>query len=157
MSGHKRKYISINRKALFQYYVESKIEAGIILVGSEVKSIRAGHISIAEAYVDINKDNMVYLYKCHIAEYKYSNLFAHNSTRVRQLLLRKREIEKIYGKVKLKGYTLIPLSIFFANSLVKVELGVAKGKKIYDKRQTIKDKDWKKEKDRRIKEKNNEY
>jgi SsrA-binding protein len=144
MSDYK-KNIAQNKKAYFEYFIEEKFEAGIILTGSEVKSIRAGKITIADTHAAVDKGEL-YLYNCHIAEYEQAGRFNHVTTRPRKLLLRRKEMQKIIGKVKLKGYTLIALAFYFnAKNLVKLELGLAKGKKLHDKRQSIKEKDWQRE------------
>lgn len=145
MTAIYRKLITQNKRANYEYFVEERLEAGIILTGSEVKSIRDGKISIADSHAAITPEGLI-LYNCHIAEYVQANRFNHNTTRPRKLLLRKKEIQKITGKIKLKGYTLIALSFYFnEKNLVKVELGLSKGKKMHDKRQSIKDKDWERE------------
>lgn len=140
-----KKIIAQNKKAYFEYFIEEKFEAGIVLTGSEVKSIRAGKLTIADTHAAGSKGEL-YLYNCHIAEYEQANRFNHITTRPRKLLLHHKELQKIIGKIKLKGYTLIALSFYFnQKNLIKLELGLAKGKKLHDKRQSIKDKDWKRE------------
>jgi len=140
-----KKNIAQNKKAYFEYFIEEKFEAGIILTGSEVKSIRAGKITIADTHAALDKGEL-YLYNCHIAEYEQAGRFNHDTKRSRKLLLRRKEMQKIIGKIKLKGYTLIALAFYFnAKNLIKLELGLAKGKKLYDKRQSIKEKDWQRE------------
>ncbi len=147
-----KKIIAQNKKARFNYSIETEFEAGIVLTGSEVKSIRAGKISIPDSHAAPNKEEEIFLYNCHIAEYEKANRFNHATLRPKKLLLNKKEINKIIGKIKLKGYTLIVLSVYFNNkNRVKLELGLAKGKKNHDKRQTIKERDWKKEQGRLLK------
>lgn len=141
MESNPIKIILKNKKAYFEYFIEEKYEAGIVLKGSEIKSIREGHCSIADSYAKITKENEVYLYGFLIQEYKNSGYIKHDVSRPKKLLLHKKEIIKIARKVNQAGYTLIPLSIYLKNQIVKVELGLAKGKKIYDKRETIKKKD----------------
>ena len=145
------KIIATNRKASFNYFIEERIEAGIILKGSEVKSLRLGKASIEDSHAE-NSGNEVFLYNCHIAEYDKANQFNHISRRTRKLLLHTKEIKKIIGKIRLKGYTLIALSLYFnQKNIAKVELGIAKGKKLHDKRESIKEKDWKRDQGRIMK------
>ena len=134
------KSLAKNRKATFEYFIEDKYETGIVLVGTEVKSIRQGKLNIKDSYAGI-KDGEVYVYNMHISPYEKGNIFNVDPLRPRKLLLNKREIRKLIGLVTLKGYSLIPLSVYLKNGLVKVELSVAKGKKNYDKRQDIAKKD----------------
>jgi len=144
-----------NRKAYHNYFIEEELIAGIVLLGSEIKSLRNGKANIQDAYVDINKKNEAYLINAHISPYKMSNRFNHEPLRKRKLLLHKKEIKKIIGKTKLKGYTVIPLTIFLNNrNIAKVKIGIAKGKKLYDKRASIKEKEWRRDKQRLIKEGN---
>lgn len=134
------KSLAKNRKATFEYFIEEKYEAGIVLVGTEVKSIRQGKLNIKDSYAAI-KDGEVYVYNMHISPYEKGNIFNVDPLRPRKLLLNKREIRKLIGLTTLKGYSLIPLSVYLKNGLVKLELSVAKGKKNYDKRQDIAKKD----------------
>ncbi|MCK5095366.1 MAG: SsrA-binding protein SmpB, partial [Spirochaetes bacterium] len=122
-------------------------EAGISLVGSEVKSIREGRISLKESYAEI-KSGEIFLVSCHISPYEAANIFNHDPRRERKLLLHRREIKRLSGKVKEKGLTLIPLSLYFLRGKVKVEIGLCKGKKLHDKRKTLQEKDAKREMDR---------
>lgn len=143
-----KKIIAQNKKAYFNYFIEEKIEAGIILTGSEVKSLRQGKASIEDSHAE-NSGKEVFLYNCHIAEYDKAGKFNHSTRRTRKLLLNSGEINKIIGKIRVKGYTLVALSLYFnQKNRLKVELGVAKGKKLHDKRETIKDKDWKRDQSR---------
>jgi len=152
MSDYK-KIIAQNKKASFEYFIEERFEAGIILTGSEVKSVRNGKVTIADTHAAMN-ENELFLYNCHIAEYEQAGRFNHPTKRPRKLLLKKKEIQKIIGKIKLKGYTLIALCMYFnKKNIVKVELGLSKGKKQHDKRQTIKDKDWEREQGRILRDK----
>lgn len=135
-----------NRKARHEYFVEEEIEAGIALLGTEVKSLRAGRANIGEAYA-AEKDGELWLINAYIAEYEGGNRFNHATKRPRKLLLKKREIAKLIGKVKIKGYTLVPLSLYFSRSgYAKVKLGLGKGKTLYDKRETEKKRDWERQK-----------
>ncbi|MDA0902235.1 MAG: SsrA-binding protein SmpB [Proteobacteria bacterium] len=135
------KIIANNKKARFDYIIEEEVEAGIILLGSEVKSIRAGKVNIKDSYAD-QKNGGLYLLNANINKYEGANQFNHEPTRPRQLLLHKKQIEKLLGKVKTKGVSLIPLSLYFnKRGIIKIKLGVAKGKKLYDKRASLKEKD----------------
>ncbi len=130
------KLIANNKKARFDYFILETYEAGIQLFGTEVKSLRLGQCSVKEAWVDI-RDGEMYVYGMHITPYEKGNIFNKDPLRVRKLLLHKEEIRKIEGKLKEKGLTLVPLRVYFRGSLVKVEVGLAKGKKSYDKRESI--------------------
>ena len=141
------KIISINRKARFNYFFEELIEAGIVLKGSEVKSIRQGKVNIGDAYA-IEKDGEIILINSHITSYKYSSYNNHSPLDERKLLLNKREINKLIGRVNREGFTIIPTKMYFKKGKVKIEIGVAKGKKNYDKRQIKKNRDWNREKAR---------
>ncbi len=143
------KIISINRKASFNFFFESKYEAGIVLKGSEIKSIRDGKINIAESYA-IEKYGEIFLINSHIPTYKQASYSNHNPIDDRKLLLNKREINKLIGKINREGFTLVPTKIYFKKGKVKVELAVAKGKKQYDKRQTKKTRDWNRDKARYV-------
>ncbi len=130
------KIISQNKKAYHDYFVEEKYEAGIELFGTEVKSIRAGKVNIKEAYCDI-KDGEVFVLGMHISPYEQGNIFNKDPLRPKRLLLHKREILKLFGLVSQKGYTLVPLQIYLSGSRVKIEIGLCRGKKIYDKREDM--------------------
>ena len=147
------KLIANNKKAYHDYFIDDKWEAGIELFGTEVKSIRMGKCSIKEAFVKIDKGE-VYVYGMHISPYEKGNIFNKDPLRVRKLLLHRYEINKIEGKLQEKGLTLVPLKVYFKGSLVKVEIGVARGKKLYDKRQDIAKKDQRREAEREFKVKN---
>ncbi len=135
-----------NRRARFEYYIEDEVEAGIVLVGTEVKSLREGKSNIQDAHAG-EKDGDIYLFNMHISEYKGGNRFNHEPTRPRKLLLHKKEIKKFIGQTKVKGMTIVPLSLYFNdNGMVKVKIGLAKGKKLHDKRATEKERDWGREK-----------
>lgn len=132
----------LNKKANFNYYIENKIEAGISLQGTEVKSLRKGSADIKDAYIRI-KDNEAYIINMYIAKYEEGNIFNHDERRERKLLLHKKEIIKLKKEIELEGVTLIPIKVYFKKNKVKVEVGIAKGKKNYDKRESIKERDLK--------------
>ena len=138
------KLIANNKKAYHDYFIEDKYEAGIVLVGTEVKSLRMGKCSIKEAFIRI-ENGEVYVYNMHISPYEKGNIFNKDPLRVRKLLLHKHQINKIAGQVAQKGYTLVPLRIYLKGSLVKVEIGLARGKKQHDKRRDIAKKDQRRE------------
>ena len=142
----KYKVLATNKKASFNYFLEEKIEVGIVLLGSEVKSLRVAGCNIEDSHADLMNSEL-YIFNLNIPEYKGANSFAtHAPRRPRKLLLKKRESRKLIGKIKQKGYTLIACSLYFnSNSLVKLELALAKGKKLYDKRVDLKRKEWDKE------------
>ncbi len=129
-----------NRKARYDYFIEDSYECGIVLKGTEIKSIRDGKANIKDSYGMI-KNNELYLLNMHISPYESGNIFNHEERRTRKLLVNKKEIFKIKDKVNLEGYTLVPLKIYFKNGKAKVQLAIAKGKKTYDKRETIKQRD----------------
>ncbi|HHT9107893.1 MAG TPA: SsrA-binding protein SmpB [Candidatus Wunengus sp. YC64] len=133
-------FIAKNRKAYFQYEILEKIEAGIVLTGTEVKSVRNRDVSINESFAHLNNGE-IFVYEMHVGQYKQGNRQNHEPKRVRKLLLHKREIAKIAGKIKQKGYTMIPLSIYFKDGIVKVELALVRGKSKVDKREDIKKRD----------------
>jgi SsrA-binding protein len=140
-----------NRSAYHEFFIDNKYEAGMILLGTEVKSMREGKVSFNDSYCLVHKGEL-WLKSLHIAEYSHGNLNNHDPLRDRKLLLRKREIQKIESKLKEKGYTLIPLRIYFnEKGLAKIELGLAKGKKLHDKRESIKQKDVEREMKRYLK------
>ncbi len=146
------KLIANNKKAYHDYFIDEKYECGIELFGTEVKSIRMGKCSVKEAFVRIDK-GQVYISGMHINPYEKGNLFNKDPLRVRRLLLHKAEIYKLEGKIREKGYTLVPLQVYFKGSLVKISIGLARGKKNYDKRQDIAKKDQKREIERDYKQK----
>lgn len=139
-----------NRQAYHEYFIDAKYDAGMVLLGTEVKSLRAGRASFNDSYCLIDKGE-IWLKSLHIAEYSHGTTNNHDPVRDRKLLLEKREIKKIAAKLKEKGYTLIPLSIYFKDRLAKIEIGLAKGKKLHDKRETIKQKDVEREMKRFLK------
>jgi len=140
----------LNRKARYDYEIEDTFEAGIVLKGTEIKSIRSGKANIKDSYVVI-KNNEAYLLNTHISIYDKGNIFNHDERRTRKLLLNKKEILKLRDKVDREGYTIIPLKIYFKNSYAKVLIGLARGKKNYDKRESIKERDIKRELDKQNK------
>lgn len=147
------KLVANNKKARFDYFIEDTYEAGIALFGTEVKSLRTGKCSIKESFIKIERGE-VFVYNMHISPYEKGNIFNKDPIRVRKLLLHKVQIRKIFGQLKEKGYTLVPLQVYFKGSLAKVEIGVARGKKNYDKRDDIAKKDQKREVQRDFKIKN---
>ena len=134
----------VNRQASFNYFIEETYEAGIVLTGTEIKSIRIGKCNIKDSYVII-KNREAYLLNAHISHYEQGNIFNHEETKTRKLLLNKREILKLNDKINIEGYTLIPLKIYFVKGRAKVLVGVCKGKKNYDKRESLKEKDLQRE------------
>ena len=154
MAQHGIKIAAENRKARHDYSIHETFEAGIELVGTEVKSLRAGKANLKDAYAQITKTAEVYVYNLHISPYEQGNQFNHEPLRPRRLLLHRAEIRRLIGKVKEKGYALIPLKMYFTHGLVKMELALATGKKLYDKRQSMAEKDAKREMDRTLKERN---
>lgn len=134
------KVVATNRKARFEYFIEDTIEAGLVLTGTEVKSIRQGKLNIKDSYASV-EDGEVFINNLHISPYEQWNIYNVDPVRKRKLLLHKREIRKVMAAITQKGYTLVPLSVYIKNGLVKVELATAKGKKLYDKREDIAKKD----------------
>jgi len=147
------KLIANNKKARFDYFIEDTFEAGISLHGTEVKSLRQGKCSVKESFVRV-ENGEVYIYNMHVSQYEKGNIFNKDPLRVKKLLLHKYEINKISGQLATKGYTLVPLQVYFKGSLVKVEIGLARGKKLYDKRQDIAKKDQRRESEKEFKVKN---
>lgn len=147
------KLVANNKKAYHDYFIEEKYECGIALHGTEVKSMRMGKCSIKEAFVRI-ENGEVYVYGMHVSPYEKGNIFNKDPLRVKKLLLHKQEINKLIGKIKEKGYTLVPLQVYFHNGKAKVEIGLAKGKKLYDKREDIAKKDQRRETEREFKVRN---
>ncbi|HUG45533.1 MAG TPA: SsrA-binding protein SmpB [Sphingomicrobium sp.] len=144
----KHKVVAENRRARYDYFIEDRFEAGIVLAGTEVKALRQGEGSIAESYAALEGEE-VWLINSHIPEYSHGNRMNHEPRRKRKLLLSKREIAKLHGAVNRQGLTLVPLSIYFnSRGKAKVELALARGKKAHDKRETIKERDWKREQQR---------
>ncbi|MDD7178300.1 MAG: SsrA-binding protein SmpB [Lachnospiraceae bacterium] len=147
------KLIANNKKARHDYFLEETFEAGVELHGTEVKSLRQGHCSIKEAFIHIENGEVI-IYGMHISPYEKGNIFNKDPLRPKRLLLHKKEIMRLLGKIKEKGYTLIPVQVYFKGSLVKVEIALARGKKLYDKRQDIAKKDARREAERDFKVRN---
>ena len=147
------KTIATNKKAFHDYFVEESLEAGIELAGTEVKSLRQAAVNLKDAWCSIDKGE-VFVNGMHISAYEKGNIFNRDPMRVRKLLLHKREIMRLFGLMKQQGYTLIPLSIYFKGSLVKVQLGLCRGKKLFDKREDAARRDMKRDADRALKERN---
>ena len=143
------KTICLNRKASFNYYFEEFLEAGIVLKGSEIKSVRDGKVNIADSYA-IEKNGEIVLINSHIAPYKQASYSNHNPMDERKLLLNKREINKLIGKIHREGFTIVPTKMYFKKGKAKIEIAIAKGKRQYDKRLTKKDRDWNRDKARYI-------
>ena len=150
--GAGNRMVANNKKAYHDYFIEDKYEAGVALAGTEVKSLRMGKCSIKESFVKIERGE-VFIYGMHISPYEKGNIFNKDPLRVKKLLLHREEIRKMERKIAEKGLTLVPLQVYFKGSLVKVEIAVARGKKLYDKRQDIAKKDQKPETPRELKEK----
>ena len=143
------KIICLNRKASFNYFFEQLYEAGIVLKGSEIKSIRKGKVNISESYA-VEKGGEIFLINSHIASYKEASYSDHNPTDERKLLFNKKEINKLIGKINRDGFSLIPTKMYFKKGKAKIEVAIAKGKKKYDKRQTIKNREWNRDKSRYV-------
>lgn len=147
------KLVANNKKAYHDYFIDEKYEAGVALHGTEVKSLRMGKCSIKEAFVRI-ENGEVFVYGMHVSPYEKGNIFNKDPLRVKKLLLHRSEINKLLGKIKEKGFTLVPLQVYFKDSRVKVEIGLARGKKLYDKRQDIARKDQRREAEKEFKVRN---
>ena len=148
-----QKLIANNKKAFHDYFIEETYEAGVALHGTEVKSMRLGKCSIKESFIRI-ENGEVFVYGMHVSPYEKGNIFNKDPMRVKKLLMHRYEINKLAGKIAEKGYTLVPLQVYFREGKVKVEIGLAKGKKLYDKRESIAKKDQRREMEREFKEKN---
>lgn len=153
MAATQTKTIATNKKAFHDYFVEESMEAGIELTGTEVKSLRQGGVNLKDGWCSID-DGEMWVKGMHISPYEKGNLFNRDPLRVRRLLMHKREINRLFGLMKQQGYTLIPLSVYFKGSLVKVQVGLCRGKKLYDKREDAARKDMKREAERALKERN---
>ena len=153
MGKESKKLIANNKKAFHDYFIEDKYEAGISLAGTEVKSLRMGKCSVKESFIRIENGEVI-IYGMHISPYEKGNIFNKDPLRPRKLLMHKYEINKIAGKMAEKGYTVVPLQVYFKGSLVKVEIALARGKKLYDKRQNNTKKDMRRESEREFKVKN---
>ena len=154
MSKDNYKLVAQNKKATFDYFIEERYETGITLVGTEVKSVRMGKVSIKESYVQIDKNGEVIIIGMHISPYEKGNIFNKDPLRDRKLLLHRREIDRLLGKIKEQGYTLMPLRLYFKGSLVKLDMGLCRGKKIYDKREDMKKKAQRRELEKEFKKAN---
>lgn len=150
---HESRLIANNKKAYHDYFIEEKYETGIVLHGTEVKSLRMGKCSIKESFVHIDNGE-VFIYGMHISPYEKGNIFNKDPLRPKKLLMHRNQIMKLKGQLSEKGYTLVPLQIYFKNGLAKAEIGLAKGKKLYDKRQDIAKKDQRRENEREFKVRN---
>lgn len=144
--------VATNKKAYHDYSIEEKYEAGISLLGTEVKSVRQGRINLKDSYAII-KDNEVFLLNCHISPYSHGNIQNHDPLRTRKLLLHRREIDRLWGRMTQRGYTLVPLQMYFKKGKAKVEIGLAKGKRKYEKRESIREKEARREIERHIRRK----
>ena len=153
MAKESIKLVANNKKAYFDYFIEDKYEAGIALHGTEVKSIRMGKCSIKESYIKI-EDGEVFIYGMHVSPYEKGNIFNKDPMRIKKLLMHKYEINKLNGKLQQKGLTLVPLQVYLKVGLVKVEVGLARGKKLYDKRESLAKKDMKREAEKEFKIRN---
>ncbi len=147
------KTLASNRQAYHEYFIEEKFEAGIELVGTEVKSVRMGKLNLKESWIEISNGQM-FVKQMHISPYEKGNIFNKDPMRVRKLLMHKREINKLFGLVQRQGYAIIPLSVYLKGSLIKVEVALAKGKKLYDKRASDAERDAKRHIERELKERN---
>lgn len=150
MAKEEKKLVANNKKAYHDYFIEEKYEAGLVLHGTEVKSLRMGKCSIKEAFIRI-ENGEVYIYGMHISPYEKGNIFNKDPLRIKKLLLHRQQIRKLVGSSAEKGYTLVPLQVYFSNGRAKIEIGLAKGKKLYDKRQDIAKKDQKREAEKELK------
>lgn len=150
MAKEEMKLVANNKKAYHDYFIEEKYEAGLVLHGTEVKSLRMGKCSIKEAFIRI-ENSEVFIYGMHISPYEKGNIFNKDPLRVRKLLLHKQQIRKLIGNSAEKGYTIVPLQVYFKDGRAKIEIGLAKGKKLYDKRQDIAKKDQRREAEKELK------
>lgn len=149
------KLIAQNKKAFHDYHIEETLETGIVLTGTEVKSLRAGRVNLRDSYVTVEKGEL-FLIGAHISPYEQGNIFNHDPLRNRKLLAHSREIRRLYGKVQMAGYTLVPTKMYFKDGRAKVEIGLAKGKTTYDKRQTLAKKEHQREMERAFSRRNRE-
>ncbi len=149
----KDKYIAKNPTAYYNYEIIDKLEAGIVLFGTEIKSIRAGKVNLKDSYASIEKNGEVYVYSMNISPYEHGNIYNKEPLRPKKLLLNKSEINKLIGMTTLKGYALIPIKLYFKGNFVKIELGIGKGKKLFDKREDLKRKEAQRKIERYMKEK----
>jgi SsrA-binding protein len=143
------KIVARNKKAGFEYFIDTEYEAGIVLQGSEIKSIRGGNVNLQDSHIEFDKNGELFILNMYIAPYKLATLFNHEAMRKRKLLLNKKEINKIVNKIKLKGFTCIPLVLYINHkNFAKIKIATAKGKKLYDKRESIREKDLRREESR---------
>lgn len=156
MSSEGIKIVSENRKAFHDYFIEDRIEAGIVLTGTEIKSIRNGKVNLKDSYARIN-DGEIWVHQMHISPYEQGNRFNHDPLRPRKLLLHRTEINKLVGKIQLQGLTLLPIKLYLKNGMAKVELAVGQGKKNYDKRQVLAEREGKRDIERALRERNKAY
>ena len=156
MAKQSTKQIASNRKAFHDYFIEDKYEAGIELAGTEVKSIRLGAVNLRDSFCSV-KDGEMFLYGMHISPYEKGNIFNKDPRRTRKLLLHRREIRKLQARVQQDGYSLVPLSLYFSGPRVKVELALARGKKLYDKRESLAERDSKRQIERSLKERSRDF
>ena len=150
------KIVSENRKAFHDYFIDDRVEAGIILTGTEIKSIRNGKVNLKDSYARINNGE-IWVYQMHISAYEQGNRFNHDPLRPRKLLLHRSEINKLVGKIQLQGLTLLPIKIYLKNGMAKVELAVGQGKKNYDKRQVLAEREGKRDIERALRDRNKAY
>ncbi|HZK84159.1 MAG TPA: SsrA-binding protein SmpB [Desulfosporosinus sp.] len=150
------KIVSENRKAFHDYFIDDRVEAGIILTGTEIKSIRNGKVNLKDSYARI-KNGEVWVYQMHISPYEQGNRYNHEPLRPRKLLLHGSEIDKLVGKIQLQGLTLLPIKLYLKNGMAKVELAVGRGKKNYDKRQVLADREGKRDIERALRDRNKAY
>jgi len=148
---NKQQVVATNRKARHNFFIEDSYEAGMVLTGTEVKSLRAHKANMVDSFASL-RDGEIWLYNLHISPYSHGNISNHEPKRKRKLLLHKSEIRKLIGKTKEKGYTLVPLKVYFSGNMAKIELGLARGKKLFDKRKTIADRDAKRDMERAFRE-----
>ena len=153
MGNESQKLVANNKKAYHDYFIDEKYEAGMVLHGTEVKSLRMGKCSIKEAYIRI-ENGEVWVYGCHISPYEKGNIFNKDPLRPKKLLLHRSQIDKLFGQIKEKGYTIMPLQVYFSEGRAKMEIGLARGKKNYDKRDAIAEKQSKRDIDRALKNQN---
>lgn len=149
------KLICNNKKAFHDYFIEEKLEAGLVLQGTEVKSLRAGKANLNDAFMLV-RDGEAFLHNLHISPYEFGNRQNHQPDRNRKLLLHRKQIDRLYGRIREQGYSIVPLRMYFKDGLVKVEIGLAKGKKLYDKREDMKKKDSQRELSHALKQRNRE-
>jgi len=150
--GEKVRVVSRNRKAYHEYHIDEKYEAGVVLTGTEVKSVRNSRINLREGYARVEGGEL-FLHNVHISTYDQGNRYNHEPLRTRKMLMHRREIDRLYGKLKEKGYTLVPLQVYIKKGLIKIEIGLARGKKLYDKRAALAEKAARREMERTFKEK----